>query len=87
MNERLLDDLSPQNYFRHRAYVSLTGGGSGSRSLSFLTDVDENRKHRAEFGQFLRTAGLIQNGDWLLTTHSAGNLYRHVRAETPCHCS
>ncbi|GAB0132235.1 hypothetical protein EsDP_00000676 [Epichloe bromicola] len=82
VNERLLDDLSPQNYFRHRAYVSLTGGGSGSRPLCFITDVDENRKHRAEFGQFLQTTGLIQNGDWLLTTHYAGDLSLDLMSET-----
>ncbi|KAJ4308141.1 hypothetical protein N0V84_012271 [Fusarium piperis] len=76
--ERLVDDTSPQNTYRHNVYTSITGGGGGSNSLFFATDAMENRRHRAKFGDFLRNTGVIQHGDWVLTTHSAGDLYRSL---------
>lgn len=75
--ERLVDDTSPQNTYRHNVYTSVTGGGSGGKSLFFATDAAENRRHRAYFSQFMRNAGLIERGDWALSTHWEGNLYRY----------
>ncbi|KAJ4238410.1 hypothetical protein NW757_013110 [Fusarium falciforme] len=69
--ERLVGDTSPQNTYRHNVYTSTTGGGGGSNSLFFATDAMENRRHRANFGEFLRNTGVIQRGDWVLTTHNA----------------
>ncbi|KAK7428403.1 hypothetical protein QQZ08_005022 [Neonectria magnoliae] len=76
--ERLVNDTSPENAYRHSIYVSITGGGFGSKPLFFATDVHENRRHRASFGRFIRSMGLIKHGDWVLTTHSAGELYRSL---------
>ncbi|KAJ4210666.1 hypothetical protein NW759_013208 [Fusarium solani] len=76
--ERLVGDTSPQNTYRHNVYTSTTGGGGGSNSLFFATDAMENRRHRANFGEFLRNTGVIQRGDWVLTTHNAGDLYRSL---------
>ncbi|KAL2671561.1 hypothetical protein Neosp_014151 [[Neocosmospora] mangrovei] len=76
--ERLVDDTSPQNTYRHNVYTSITGGGGGSKSMFFATDAMENRRHRANFGEFLRNTGVIQHGDWVLTTHCAGDLYRSL---------
>ncbi|KAH6876398.1 hypothetical protein B0T10DRAFT_585505 [Thelonectria olida] len=62
--ERLVDDTSPQNNYRHGIYTSITGGGSNtSKELFFATDALENRRHRAYFGQFLRTTGLIRESE------------------------
>jgi hypothetical protein len=74
--ERLVEDTTPQNSYRYSVYASITGGGFGSKPLFFGTDVHENRRQRANFGQFLRTTGLIEPGDWVLTVHTAGELYR-----------
>ncbi|KAI8655365.1 hypothetical protein NCS55_01187800 [Fusarium keratoplasticum] len=76
--ERLVGDTSPQNTYRHNVYTSTTGGGGGSNSLFFATDAMENRRHRANFGEFLQNTGVIQRGDWVLTTHNAGDLYRSL---------
>lgn len=75
---RLIADPSPLNTFRQSVYTSTTGGGSSSKPLFFATDVHENRNHRAAFGRFLRTIGLIEQNDWVLTTHSSGELYRSL---------
>ncbi|KAK6836924.1 hypothetical protein PG987_007419 [Apiospora arundinis] len=71
--ERLIHDTSPHNTYRNNAYTSVTGGGGKSKPLFFATDALENRRQRARFGQFLRDIGLIQHGDWVLTTHVAGS--------------
>ncbi|KAI3336202.1 hypothetical protein F4824DRAFT_489174 [Ustulina deusta] len=76
--ERLVNDTSSENTYRHSIYASITGGGFGSKPLFFATDTDENRRQRAGFGQFLRTIGIITPGDWVLTMHSAGELYRSL---------
>lgn len=76
VTERLVHDLSPENTYRHNAYTSVTGGGGHSKPLVFATDASENRRQRAQFGRFLRTLGLIRPGDWVLTTHVGGDLYR-----------
>ncbi|GJD05305.1 hypothetical protein ColKHC_14130 [Colletotrichum higginsianum] len=76
--ERLINDPSPQNTFRQSIYTSTTGGGSGSKPLFFATDVHENRRQRALFGRFLRHIGLATEKDWIVTVHSAGNLYRSL---------
>ncbi|POR38335.1 Uncharacterized protein TPAR_01456 [Tolypocladium paradoxum] len=76
--ERLVNDPSPRNTYRHSVYASITGGGVGSTPLFFATDVYENRRHRARFGQFVRATGLVEHGDWVLTTHNAGGLYRSL---------
>ncbi|KID74224.1 hypothetical protein MBR_06323, partial [Metarhizium brunneum ARSEF 3297] len=77
--ERLVNDPSPQNTYRHSIYASITGGGFGSKPLFFATDVHENRRHRAQFGELLRATGVVKHGDWILTTHCAGELYRYSR--------
>ncbi|KAF5135113.1 hypothetical protein E5D57_005757 [Metarhizium anisopliae] len=69
--ERLVNDPSPQNTHRHSIYASITGGGFGSKPLFFATDVHENRRHRAQFGELLRATGVVKHGDWILTTHCA----------------
>lgn len=71
-----MDDTNPENGFRHGVYTSITGGGSGSRPILFVTDVQENRRARAGFGQFLRRMGLLSSLDWVVTTHTSGELYR-----------
>ncbi|KAK8023486.1 hypothetical protein PG991_006725 [Apiospora marii] len=78
VTERLIHDTSPQNTYRNSAYTSVTGGGGNSKPLFFATDALENRRQRARFGQFLRNLGLIQPGDWVLTTHVGGDLYRSL---------
>ncbi|KAF9873893.1 hypothetical protein CkaCkLH20_08627 [Colletotrichum karsti] len=76
---RLVNDIRPQNTYRHNVYTSVTGGGSTtSKPLFFATDAIENRRHRAYFGLFLQALGVIERGDWVLTTHCAGNLYRSL---------
>ncbi|GKZ33941.1 hypothetical protein AbraIFM66950_004032 [Aspergillus brasiliensis] len=76
--ERLTKDTSPQNEYRRSSYVSVTGGGSGGLPLMFITDAQENRQHRAAFGEFLRTCGVVEPHDWILTTHASGYLYRSL---------
>ncbi|OJZ84483.1 hypothetical protein ASPFODRAFT_138583 [Aspergillus luchuensis CBS 106.47] len=76
--ERLMKDTNPQNEYRRSSYVSVTGGGSGDMHLMFFTDVKENRQHRAAFGEFLRTCGVVEPHDWILTTHTSGYLYRSL---------
>ncbi|GAT25082.1 hypothetical protein RIB2604_01900330 [Aspergillus luchuensis] len=72
--ERLTKDTSPQNEYRRSSYVSVTGGGSGDMPLMFFTDLKENRQHHAAFGEFLRTCGVVEPHDWILTTHTSGSL-------------
>ncbi|GLB08213.1 hypothetical protein AtubIFM57258_004101 [Aspergillus tubingensis] len=72
--ERLTKDTNPENEYRRSSYVSVTGGGSGDMLLMFFTDVKENRQHRAAFGEFLRTCGVVEPHDWILTTHTSGSL-------------
>ncbi|RAK79539.1 uncharacterized protein BO72DRAFT_400293 [Aspergillus fijiensis CBS 313.89] len=76
--ERLTKDTSPHNEYRRSAYVSITGGGSGGLPLMFLSDANENRQHRAAFGDFLRICGVVKPHDWILTTHAAGYWYRSL---------
>ncbi|KAI0448764.1 hypothetical protein F5B21DRAFT_496565 [Xylaria acuta] len=76
--ERLVNDMSSKNTYRHSIYASITGGGFGAKPLFFATDADENRRQRATFGQFLRAIGVVTPGDWVLTVHSAGELYRSL---------
>ncbi|KAF5857529.1 hypothetical protein ETB97_005668 [Aspergillus alliaceus] len=75
---RLTDDTSPQNEYRRSSYVSITGGGSGGLPLMFVTDTQENRNHRAAFGEFLRTCRVVEPHDWILTTHASGYFYRSL---------
>lgn len=74
--QRLVDDTSDANSYRQAVYVSITGGGFGAKPLFFATDVYENRRHRARFGSFIRDMGIIEHGDWVLSTHCTGELYR-----------
>lgn len=46
--------------------------------MVFATDSIENRQQRAVFGSFLRSCGIVGPGDWVLTMHVAGYLYRCV---------
>lgn len=74
--QRLSADDSPQNDFRRSVHSSITGGGSGGVPMLFLTDSTENRKHRYTAGRFLKTCGLVEPRDWILTVHVTGGLYR-----------
>ncbi|KAM3452893.1 hypothetical protein MY3296_004162 [Beauveria thailandica] len=74
--QRLINDTSPQNTFRQAIYASITGGGRGAQPLFFATDVEENRLQRAEYGKLLAKTGVLKRGDWVVTVHSAGGLYR-----------
>ncbi|KAJ5909263.1 hypothetical protein N7495_001945 [Penicillium taxi] len=76
--DRLVNDMSPQNTYRRSCYTSMTGGGSGGIQLLFTTDVHENRKHRAYFGKFLKATGVVEETDWILTTHFEGHIYRSM---------
>ncbi|KAI1391877.1 uncharacterized protein F4822DRAFT_108410 [Hypoxylon trugodes] len=75
---RLIDDTSPLNTFRQGIYASISGGASESKPLFFATDVHENRRHRAYFGRFLHMTGVVKPGDWVLSVHAAGELYRSL---------
>lgn len=59
-------------------YASITGGGYGSTPLFFATDAVENRYQRLLYGQLINTCGILGSGDWALTTHAAGELYRSL---------
>ncbi|KAJ5781213.1 hypothetical protein N7457_006373 [Penicillium paradoxum] len=76
--DRLVNDLSPENTYRRSCYTSMTGGGSGGAQLLFVTDVHENRRHRAYFGKFLKATGIVEETDWILTTHFEGHIYRSM---------
>ncbi|KAF0324433.1 indoleacetate--lysine synthetase [Colletotrichum asianum] len=81
--ERLVNDTSPENTYRHNVYTSVTGGGSTtSTPLFFATDALENRRQRACFGHFLKASGVIEPGDWVLTTHCTGSLSLDLTCET-----
>ncbi|PLB40433.1 uncharacterized protein BDW47DRAFT_123456 [Aspergillus candidus] len=41
-----------KNTYRHGSYVSFTGGGSGKVPMVFAVDVRENRRQRAQMGQW-----------------------------------
>ncbi|CAG8369435.1 unnamed protein product [Penicillium salamii] len=75
---RLTFDKDPRNGYRRGTYISTTGGGSGGKPMVFATDSLENRKQRAVQGNLLRECGLIESGDWVLTLHVSGHLYRAI---------
>lgn len=74
--QSLINDTNPKNTFRRGIYTSITGGGGGPNPLFFATDVHENRRHRANFGLFIRSIGLVTDSDWVVTVHTGGGLYR-----------
>ncbi|KAF5982987.1 hypothetical protein FBULB1_4031 [Fusarium bulbicola] len=77
--ERLINDTDARNTYRNNAYTSVTGGGGSlSKPLFFATDALENRRHRALFGEYLKNIGIIERGDWVLSMHDSGNLYRSL---------
>ncbi|CAG8183307.1 unnamed protein product [Penicillium salamii] len=74
---RLTVDQDPQNGFRHETYISTTGGGSGKGPpMVFATDSQETRQQRAAIGSLLRSCGITGPGDWVMTMHVSGHLYR-----------
>ncbi|KAF1919050.1 hypothetical protein BDU57DRAFT_554412 [Ampelomyces quisqualis] len=76
---RLFEDTDPRNTYLHNVYMSTTGGGGrSSKPLYFCTDAQENRQQRRSFGNFVRTTGLIERGDLVLSTHCSGGLYRSL---------
>lgn len=81
---RLTVDTDPRNGYRQSTYISITGGGSGGPKMVFATDSVENRKQRAVIGSLMRTCGLIEPGDWVVTMHVSGHLYRCVYLVTLC---
>ncbi|KAJ5557144.1 hypothetical protein N7494_001059 [Penicillium frequentans] len=76
--KRLTNDLNPKNGYRRSAYISTTGGGSGGLPLMFATDAKENRTQREVFGTLLKTCGVVESQDWVLTMHTSGYLYRSL---------
>ncbi|OJI99662.1 hypothetical protein ASPVEDRAFT_148689 [Aspergillus versicolor CBS 583.65] len=76
--QRLSTDRSRGNVYRHSSYISTTGGGSGGIPMAFLTDSTENRAQRAHCGRLMRLCGVIEPGDWIVTVHTSGNLYRSL---------
>ncbi|KAE8360065.1 hypothetical protein BDV27DRAFT_135120, partial [Aspergillus caelatus] len=82
---RLTVDLDPRNGYRRSTYISTTGGGSGrGPPMIFATDSVENHQQRVVFGSMLKICGIIEPGDWVLTMHNAGHLYRHVPSPSLC---
>ncbi|OQE30240.1 hypothetical protein PENFLA_c003G04695 [Penicillium flavigenum] len=75
---RLTVDKDSRNGYRQGTYISTTGGGSGGPPMVFATDCLENRRQRAVIGNLLRECGLIERGDWVLTLHVSGHLYRAI---------
>ncbi|KAK0612133.1 hypothetical protein B0T14DRAFT_465659 [Immersiella caudata] len=75
---QLMADTSPENTYRQGSYLSITGGGSGGTPMLFATDAIENRMQRARTGEFIRACGLVEAGDWVLTTHVSGHFYRSL---------
>ena len=73
---RLTADTSPDNTYRQASYLSITGGGSGGAPMLFATDAAENRTQRARTGELIRACGLVDAGDWVLSTHVSGHFYR-----------
>ncbi|KAJ5971873.1 uncharacterized protein N7479_001791 [Penicillium vulpinum] len=76
--ERLTHDVDPRNTYRECSYMSITGGGSGGVPMMFAVDAHENRQQRLQMGKFLKLCGVIQPGDWVLSTHLAGGFYRSL---------
>ncbi|KAM3512663.1 hypothetical protein MY11210_003685 [Beauveria gryllotalpidicola] len=74
--QRLVNDTNPENTYRQSSYVSITGGGRGTQPLFFATDVNENRRQRAEFGKLIASTGMLNGRDWVVSMHSGGGLYR-----------
>ncbi|KAJ5598167.1 hypothetical protein N7537_008251 [Penicillium hordei] len=80
--KRLTHDVSPRNTYRQSSYMSITGGGSGGVPMMFAVDVHENRRQRAQMGNFLKLCGVIEPGDWVLSIHLAGGFYRSLDLTT-----
>ncbi|KAL4925441.1 uncharacterized protein BDV17DRAFT_272253 [Aspergillus undulatus] len=74
---RLTTDQDPRNGYRQGTYISTTGGGSGGGPpMVFATDSQETRQQRAAIGSLLRSCGITGPGDWIMTMHVSGHLYR-----------
>ncbi|KAF7363696.1 Circularly permuted ATP-grasp type 2 [Mycena sanguinolenta] len=76
--QRLTSDNDPRNGYRRSSYISVTGGGSGGIPMMFATDGQENRNQRRTAGQLIQACGVIEEGDWVLTMHTSGGLYRSL---------
>ncbi|KAJ5773680.1 hypothetical protein N7457_008576 [Penicillium paradoxum] len=74
---RLTTDQDPRNGYRRETYISTTGGGSGGGApMVFATDSRETRQQRAAIGSLLHSCGIVGPGDWVMTMHVSGHLYR-----------
>ncbi|KAJ5271623.1 hypothetical protein N7524_004892 [Penicillium chrysogenum] len=80
--ERLTHDMDPLNTYRQSSYMSITGGGSGGIPMLFAVDAYENRRQRAQMGNFIKLCGMIEPGDWVVSTHLAGGFYRSLDLTT-----
>ncbi|OAA40181.1 hypothetical protein BBO_06239 [Beauveria brongniartii RCEF 3172] len=72
--QRLVNDTSPENTYRQSSYVSVTGGGRGAQPLFFATDVNENRRQRADFGKLIASTGMLNGRDWVVKSAGACTL-------------
>lgn len=79
--ERLVHDVDPLNTYRRSSYMSITGGGSGGIPMMFAVDVHENRRQRAQMGDFLKLCGVVGPRDWVLSIHLAGGFYRYLNRD------
>jgi hypothetical protein len=70
--------VDPLNTYRQGSYISITGGGSGGVPMMFAVDAHENRRQRAQIGDFLKLCGMIDPVDMVLSTHLAGGFYRYL---------
>ncbi|KAJ5435621.1 hypothetical protein N7445_006506 [Penicillium cf. griseofulvum] len=80
--ERLIHDTDRLNTYRQSSYMSITGGGSGGIPMLFAVDAHENRRQRAQMGNLIKLCGMIEPGDWVLSTHMAGGFYRSLDLTT-----
>ncbi|KAE8381536.1 hypothetical protein BDV26DRAFT_278738 [Aspergillus bertholletiae] len=73
---RLIVDKNPRNGYGQQSYLTSTGGGSGGAPMIFAMDTWESRHQRGATGTLIRNCGLLGPGDWVLTVHVSGHLYR-----------
>ncbi|PVH93514.1 hypothetical protein DM02DRAFT_695764 [Periconia macrospinosa] len=75
--QRLCESRERENTFKHAAYFSMTGGGSGKgMPMPFVTDSWENRTQRRIYGELLSQLRIIEPGDVAISINKCGFIYR-----------